>query len=51
MVLEEVFANDAASSELIYKICKQLIQLNVKKNKQLNQINRKPKRHFSKEDI
>ena len=34
---EKIIANETTDKELIFKICKQLIQLNAKKNKQPNQ--------------
>ena len=49
---EKIFANEATDKRLISKIHKQLMQLNIKKNKQPNQkMGRTPNRHFSKEDI
>ena len=39
MEQDTIFANDATDKGLIYKIFRQLIQLDIKKTKQLNQEN------------
>ena len=44
---EKIFANDMTNKELISKICKQLIQLNIKKI--IFKMGKN--RHFSKENI
>ena len=44
---EKIFANEATENRLILEIYKQLIQLNIKKKKWAEHLNR----HFFKEDI
>ena len=49
---EKIFANEATDKGLLSKICKQLMQLNIKKTKQSSpKMGGRPNRHFSKEDI
>ena len=45
--MTEIFANDMSEKGLIFKICKQFIQFNVKKKKN----NLTKNRHFFKESI
>ena len=49
---EKIIANETTDKGFISKIYKQLIQLNIKKNKQPNQkVGKELNTHFSKEDI
>ena len=51
MEREKIFAKDATDKGSISKINKQLTQLNIKKNKQLNQKWEHLNKHVYKEDI
>ena len=49
--LEKIFANNVSDNRLIFKMYKELIQLNIKKKKKMEKQAKVLNQHFSKEDI